>query len=88
MEVQLRERILGDGNDVFTIGGIAVVGTTRQIEVCDMRGNVLRRIPVTEIADWVAKNHYRYVPRTMGAYHREAPQTRHAPVLAALPAPA
>lgn len=88
VEIMLKERILGNGTGVFMVAGVAVVGTHREIEVCNMRGEVLRSIRATEINEWITRHHYRYVPRTQAAYHREAPRARvPAAPMAALPAP-
>lgn len=88
-EIILMERILDSGITVLTIAGVAIQGTTRDVEVCNMRNEVILRVPVANIAAWVERHHYRYVPRTRGIYQRESSRAR-VPVAApalALPAP-
>jgi hypothetical protein len=72
VEIILRTAIVNDlTREVYTIGGVAVDSPEMVIEVVNMRGDVLRRLSIDDIVGWVEQNHYRYVPRTKGIYHRE-----------------
>lgn len=69
-EITLRE-VVGDTPTGVFIGGLNVIGNVREIEVCNMRGDVLRRLSLDDAHDWVTRHNYRYVPRTQGHYHRQ-----------------
>jgi hypothetical protein len=71
-EIKIRFIIIGDINEVYLLGGTAIEGPRTEIEVMTMRGDVLVRMPVPEIAGWIDRCSYRYVPGTRAMYHREA----------------
>lgn len=71
VEVRLRAVPSGHGNDCYEIAGTIIECPRMMVEVLDMRGAVLGRMPVSELPGWVSENRYRYVPGTRVAYHRE-----------------
>lgn len=72
LEITLRAGVTQlDPADTYELGGVMVRGPDMVVEVLNMREEVLYRMPVGDVKDWIDDHHYRYVPRTQAAYHRE-----------------